>query len=67
METTNNTHRTHAAFLISGRWVWKTWYSAHASKHAAIVSKAEELGAKGFDCGQADHDEIGRGFGGSQW
>lgn len=59
METTN-THRTRAAFLISGRWTWRTWNNCHASSHAAIITKARELNAGGYDVGNSDHDELSR-------
>lgn len=51
--------RTRAAFLVRGRWQWHTWTHSHASKHAAIVEKARELGAAGWDFGNADHGFLG--------
>lgn len=54
------THRTRAAFLIQGGWKWITWNHAEANKHAAIIAKGGELGAKGWDFGNADHEEIDR-------
>lgn len=60
MNTTNNTHRTKAAFSTGYGWKWITWNNTHGNKHAAIVEKARELGAKGYDAGNAEHEEIGR-------
>ena len=66
-----NTFRTHAAFfvgLLPGQahfgsnatpsWKWLTWDNPEGNKHAAIILKAREIGASGYDCGNADHDEI---------
>jgi hypothetical protein len=43
-------------FRIKNVWVWKAWMNEHANKHAAIISKADELGASHWDFGQADHE-----------
>lgn len=57
-----NTLRTRAAFLLPGHhaWTWLTWSNHHASKHAAIIAKATEIGAVGWDFGNADHDFADR-------
>lgn len=47
---------TRAPFHVGGQWRWVTWTHRHANKHAAIIEKADELGADGWDFGQADHD-----------
>ncbi len=54
------TYKTKAAFLVGSKWTWRTWTSNHASKHAAIVAMRDELGAQGYDCGNADHEEVSR-------
>jgi hypothetical protein len=60
MNTTN--WKTRAAFSFNGgcTWVWHTWRHNHGNKHAAIIEKAAELGAKTWDYSQADHGEAGR-------
>lgn len=57
-----NGWKTRAAFRMAGRagWTWITWTHAHGNKHAAIIEKAQEIGAVAWDFGQADHGEIGR-------
>lgn len=52
---TTRTYRTRAAFLKAGRWTWLWWNHQEPSKHAAIIDKATEIGAQGWDFGQADH------------
>jgi hypothetical protein len=52
--------KTRAAFLKGGRWGWHVWTHTHANKHAALIEKAAELGAQGYDAGQADHAELSR-------
>lgn len=54
------THRTNAAFLVNGGWTWHTWNHSEPNKHAAIIAKAGVLGAKGYDCGNAHHEELSR-------
>jgi hypothetical protein len=51
--------KTRAAFIINSKWQWHTWTHTHGSKHTAIVEKARELGAQGYDSGQADHGIFG--------
>ena len=36
-------------------WSWLKWDHKEPSKHAAIIDKAKEIGAVGWDFGQADH------------
>ena len=52
--------RTRAPFMVDNKWQWVTWNHHHGNKHAAIVEKAQELGATAWDYGQADHGELGR-------
>ncbi len=52
----NAAMKTRAAFLLNGKWQWKTWTHGDGNKHAAIIAKATELGAEGWDFGQADHE-----------
>ncbi len=47
--------RTRAAFLLPEGWRWVAWNRQEPSKQAAIVDKAYQLGAKGWDFGNADH------------
>ncbi len=58
----NITYKTRAAFRLTNGagWTWITWTHRHGNKHAAIIEKANELGAKGWDFGQADHAEASR-------
>lgn len=58
--TTAISYRTRAAFLVSGSWVWKTWNHHEPNKHAAILNKAAEIGAGGYETSQADHAEEDR-------
>jgi hypothetical protein len=53
-------YKTVAPFSKSGRWSWHTWTNAEPNKHAALFAKQAELGADGFDAGQADHHEFSR-------
>jgi hypothetical protein len=47
--------------MAGGRgWTWITWTHAHGNKHAAIIEKAEEIGAVRWDFGQADHGPVDR-------
>lgn len=60
-------YKTRAAFLRRGKWGWVTWEHREPSKHAAIIAKGRELGAQGWDFGNADHYSMadypaGRGF-----
>lgn len=60
-------YKTRAAFLRRGKWGWVTWEHREPSKHAAIITKGRELGAQGWDFGNADHYSMadypaGRGF-----
>lgn len=51
--------RCNAAFLVQGRWVWTKWTAASdGNKHAMILAKARELGAKGWDFGGADYHHV---------
>lgn len=63
-------NRTRAPFFLvttdsghqgfqSGAWHWLTWRHDHDSMHTAIKVKAEEIGAKGYDSGQASHEIAG--------
>jgi hypothetical protein len=47
--------KTNAAFVVNGKWTWVKWTHREPNKHAAIIGKAKELGATGWDFGQADH------------
>jgi len=50
-----------AAFVVSGRWTWVKWTGmGDGNKHAFILGKAAELGATGWDFGQADYFEADR-------
>ncbi len=49
--------RTRAAFLIGCKWIWLEWTNRSPNTHAAIVDKANEIGAKGYDVGNAQHEE----------
>jgi hypothetical protein len=62
VNTSKPTHRTKAAFWIddSHGWRWRTWDNSNASRHAAILEKAIELGAKGYDSGNSEHEELSR-------
>jgi hypothetical protein len=55
-------YKTRAAFQMAGGrgWTWITWTHAHGNKHAAIIEKAEEIGAVRWDFGQADHGPVDR-------
>jgi hypothetical protein len=57
-----NTYRVRAAFVVAGRWRWITWTdtTCEGNKHAAIINKANELGATGWDFGNADFAEFDR-------
>lgn len=64
---TDRRYKTRAAFLRRGKWGWVTWTHEEPSKHAAIITKGRELGAQGWDMGNADHYSMadypaGRGF-----
>ena len=64
----NPRYRTKAAFSRKGKWGWVTWTHQEPNKHAAIIAKGHELGAEGWDFGNADHYSVsdypgGRGFG----
>lgn len=52
-------NRTHAPFFMVenglGAWRWLTWSHDIASMHAACLTKAEAIGAKGYDTGMASH------------
>lgn len=52
-------YTTRAAFWIEGKgWTWVKWTHGGpgcGNMHAAIRAKAEELGARGYDTGNADH------------
>jgi hypothetical protein len=39
----------YVAFLIDGRWSWVRWTHRNPNKREAIIAKAEELGASGWD------------------
>lgn len=43
----------------TGAWQWLTWSHGHDSMHTAIRVKASEIGAKGYDSGQASHEIAG--------
>lgn len=60
MGMSNATHTTRADFCKNGRWSSHTWSHREPNKHAALVAKQAELGATGFDAGQADHHEFDR-------
>lgn len=62
-------YKTRAAFMLPGRrgWTWITWTHHEPSKHAAIVKKARELGATGYDVGNADHHSVRDYPGGLGW
>jgi hypothetical protein len=53
-------YTTRAAFFIGRGWVWIKWRHSEPNKHAAILAKAEELGAQRWDYGNADHEETSR-------
>ncbi len=62
MTTTSRfTHRTKAAFMLPGsqHWIWLTWCHGPETKHAAIINKANEIGAIRWDFGNSDHGRIG--------
>lgn len=44
---TTATYRTRAAFVVAGRWTWRTFDSLHGCKHAAIIEHAKSIGATG--------------------
>lgn len=52
--------RTRAPLFVAGRWNWHAWSHHHGNKHAAIIEKANALGATAWDFGQADHDLASR-------
>lgn len=54
------TWRTRAAFLFGASWKWVTWTHSDGSRHAAIIRKGRELGANGWDFGNADHERSDR-------
>ncbi len=54
------THKTRADFSKRGRWSSHTWAHSYPNKYAALVAKQIEIGADGFDAGQADHHEFDR-------
>ncbi len=63
----NPRYKTRAAFSRRGKWGWVTWTHQEPNKHAAIIAKGRELGAEGWDFGNADHYSVsdypaGRGF-----
>ena len=50
------TFTTRAAFWFDASgWTWIRWTHADGNRHAAIYRKALELGARGYDTGNADH------------
>jgi hypothetical protein len=53
-------YTTLAAFYIRGRWTWVRWTNREPNSHAAIIRKANELGADAWDFGQAEHHETSR-------
>ncbi len=53
-------YTTKAAFLFKSTWKWVKWTHSESNSHAAIASKATELGANGYDLGQCDHFESAR-------
>lgn len=57
-----NTWKTKAAFLLHGRraWTWVVWTHDQGNMHAAIIRKADELGAVRWDFSQADHELADR-------
>jgi hypothetical protein len=55
------TYTTRAAFWFDATgWTWIRWTHSEANLHAALVSKAAELSARGYDSGNADHAETSR-------
>jgi hypothetical protein len=62
-------YRTRAAFMLPGRrnWQWVTWTHREPNKHAAIIAKANELGATSWDFGNADHYSLADYPGGLGW
>ncbi len=57
----NRSFTCRASFVVHGRWISVKW-TAHGdgNKHAFILDKAAELGATGWDFGQADYFEADR-------
>lgn len=53
-------YRTRAAFFLGDRWQWVAWNHADPNLHTAVFAKAVELGARGYDTGNADHAELDR-------
>jgi hypothetical protein len=53
-------YTTLAAFQCKDKWIWVRWTHNEPNSHAAIISKAKELGAAGWDFGQAEHHETSR-------
>lgn len=61
----SNPWKCRAAFILSagGAWTWITFTHEGAeqgNKHAAIISKAKELGAVGWDFSQAEYAPADR-------
>jgi hypothetical protein len=54
------TYTTRAAFFIVDRWRFIRWTHSESNLHAAVYAKAVELGARGYDTGNADHEETSR-------
>ncbi len=57
-----NAFKTRAAFIVKpgGPWIWLTWDHNDPNKHGAILDKAKEIGAVGWDFSQAYHDFADR-------
>jgi hypothetical protein len=49
-----------SAFLVAGRWTWVRFSFAGGNKHAAIIAKANELGATAWDFGNAEVSDVHR-------
>ena len=53
-------YRTKAALWLNDAWHWLTWNNQYASRHEAILAKAIEVGARGYDSGNSEHEEESR-------
>lgn len=54
-------YTTRAAFWFdSDGWVWIRWSHNESNLHKAAANKAVAIGARGYDTGNADHDETSR-------
>jgi hypothetical protein len=52
--------RTRAAFLFPTGWRWVAWNHPEPSHQKAIIDKGYQLGATGWDFGNADHGMADR-------